>query len=135
MSDETRLNELLDCWADIQERGSKMTIEQVCDGRLELVDELRRRITALHGMDSMAADGAEPSTDHVPGTRSNSLLPPDALPAVSPFLRPPFHGARGGLGEVYRWCDQQLNREVALEGYPGAQGRLSGGLPAVRAGV
>ena len=94
MSDETRLNELLDRWEELRNRGMMPTAEQVCVDHPELADELQRRIAALRIMDVRLAYAGGPTADPAPPPGQRSSAPPVVLPAESPYLRLRFHAAR-----------------------------------------
>jgi serine/threonine protein kinase/tetratricopeptide (TPR) repeat protein len=115
MSDETRLNELLDRWEELEGRGETPTPEDLCRHDPGLVDELRRRIAALRGMDAILEEGlAATETWGADRTQAEALQVPTLRPAVSPYSTLRFH-ARGGLGEVFRARDERLNRDVAIK--------------------
>ena len=57
MSDETRLNELLDRWDELRGGGEAPTPEDLCLDDPGLVDEVRRRISALRDVDAILQEG------------------------------------------------------------------------------
>jgi serine/threonine-protein kinase len=115
MSDETRLNELLDRWDELRGRGETPTPEDLCRQDPGLVDELRRRIAALGGMDAILQQGLlATETGGAHRTQAGAPPAPALRPAVSPYSTLQFH-ARGGLGEVFRARDEQLKRDVAIK--------------------
>ena len=115
MTNDTRLNELLDRWEELREREAAPPLEQLCGDSPELLDELRRRLAALGQIAAMLGKGHSPTTDWlVMETEAGPSPPPAILPAVSPYRDLRFH-ARGGLGEVFRARDEGLNRTVALK--------------------
>ena len=49
---ESRFYSLIERWERMQQQGTPLTIEDLCAGCPELVEEVRRRINALQAMDS-----------------------------------------------------------------------------------
>src|SRR5262249_16484367 len=80
-----------------------------------LVDELRRRIAALQGMDAMLQEGLAATETWVAHRTAAKVPPaPSLLPAVSSYTALRFH-ARGGLGEGFRARAEHLRRDVAIK--------------------
>jgi serine/threonine protein kinase len=105
MNRDSLLEELFDRWRDATERGSKISLDDLCRICPDLKFGLARRIEMfesghLHKSMSDTA-GAGDGDSQVLKTNSeiNSLT---------------FH-AKGGLGAVYRATEKELNREVAVK--------------------
>jgi serine/threonine protein kinase len=117
METDAHFNILLSRWQDARQRGTPSSVEELCTDCPELVEELRRRIEALHVVDP----ALDPSTDLIttPGergshpARANRRLP-DAMCAAAVY-RPQRHHAQGGLGEVLTAHQEELDRTVALK--------------------
>jgi serine/threonine protein kinase len=115
--DDARLDALLERWEEIEEEGGATTPEELCGNCPELLDEFKRRVAALRGIDRKlktplnlseaktlplsAEEGAEPES-------------PSGLVVQTTYDDLEFH-AKGGLGVVYAAVDQHLRREVAIK--------------------
>jgi eukaryotic-like serine/threonine-protein kinase len=118
METDARVDGLIDRWDEMHERGTPVTIEELCVDCPELVEDLRRRIEALRNMDSVLNAGTNESGSPSAGqgrngTATNFALP-DAMRASAVF-RPERHHAQGGLGEVLTAHQEELDRLVAIK--------------------
>lgn len=104
MTDEERLEELLDRWDALQEQGQDSTPEEVCRDCPEYLDRFRERLALLARFD--AAFGTK---EYQPPTDEEA-----ASIRAGRFRGIRFHKA-GGLGEVFRAQDEELQRLVALK--------------------
>jgi eukaryotic-like serine/threonine-protein kinase len=110
---DPRVDELLFRWQELFDQGQSASPEELCSTCPELADALRWRIALLRRLDRMLHG---PTTDHL-----DALPPPAAgapsrssATALAEFQDLCFH-ARGGLGEVFVGCQQELDRPVALK--------------------
>lgn len=100
---ESVINELLDRWEECQERGEKISPEELCREQPELLNEVRSRIARLAEIDGWIGKGAD-LPDWVPGD-----LPMQTHIRQLQFLQ------RGGLGTVYVGEDSNNQRKVAVK--------------------
>jgi len=100
--DESLLERLL-AWQEARANGRTLPVEDLCPDDPAGQAQLRAWISAVHGFDAFAGDGANQAT-----TEPRSITCSVNLEVLR------FH-ASGGLGEVYVARDQELNREVALK--------------------
>ena len=102
---DPRIDELLDEWEELAERGEHATPEELCAEAPELLDVLQQKIEALQSVDEFLGKGVAeeeaPVREGEPITESN-------------FTGLKFH-AKGGIGEIFRARDEEFNREVALK--------------------
>ncbi len=108
---DMRLAELLDRWEDAAERGQVLDPAQLCADSPELLDDLRKHISALQAIDRQLNAGIAPGNSSS-GPRHHQVAPTYNTTATFGGLK---LVAQGGLGIVYRATDDQLHREVVLK--------------------
>jgi len=119
MSNETRLNELMDRWDELREWGQLTAAQELCSKCPELADELMQRIAALREIDSvlvLAATGDTTASDVRPG--DDGTGPAGPLLGVAPKLgryRVIRLLGQGGFGRVFLAHDDDLDRPVAIK--------------------
>ena len=118
METEIRVDGLVDRWEVMRNHGAPPTIEELCAGCPELVDEVQRRIQALQAMDSALETDAtqlEPTAgDRMRGGEGPSRGLPGVLRATAVY-RTRCHHDHGGLGVVFTAHQEELDRTVALK--------------------
>src|SRR5262245_12103887 len=120
MNSDSRLDELLLRWEELQERGQTPTAEELCRDCPELAASLAERIRLLHNMG--AAFGTGP-TGPCPPQAEEAGIVGEAVVTQSQYRVARFH-ARGGLGEVWVAHDEGLHRDVALKRIQPAHGQV-----------
>lgn len=110
MSVERDIDDLLDIWESLCERGGPPTTEAfIRDHGAHLppdqAQKLAGRIARLERVDAVISNLRERDSGDLVGSQ---------LAAVSEFRVISFH-ARGGMGEVYRAVDASSDREVAIK--------------------
>jgi serine/threonine protein kinase len=108
--DEELLAELLLRWEELHERGQDTPASELAKNRLDLVEELDRRIRVLKDTawldnpieDDPEADDPRPISPHSPRTLSGRYRLDELI-------------AQGGFAEVYRAYDTELQRTVAVK--------------------
>ncbi len=102
MSDQDRLEELLNRWEELREQGQVVSDEELCRDCPELLAEFRRRVAELEQIDGFLTRGLQEAGKE------------DELTTAGHY-RPLQLYAHGGLGEVFMARDEELGREVALK--------------------
>src|SRR5215510_10741141 len=84
MPDESSLNDLVSRWEELRRQGRSVRPEELCAGRPELLDELRRQIDELASMeDFLESPGAPARSAKLPPSRP-VLTTPDESPHTAP---------------------------------------------------
>ena len=79
-------------------RGTRMSLEELCGERTDLVDRLRVLIERYHGLDeTISKETGRTDAPEIAGFQIIELI------------------GRGGMGEVYKVRDQQLDRVIAAK--------------------
>jgi serine/threonine-protein kinase len=107
MSNEERLEQLLDLWEESHEQGDVLPPEELCRDCPELLEQLKQRIRCLQAIDSFMQVSTLPYED--------APLPVELGALAGLRYRPLRFLDRGGLGELYIALDEELRREVALK--------------------
>jgi serine/threonine-protein kinase len=125
MTDQTKLEELLDRWDDARQAGAEPDLVSLCRETPELMPQLRERIRAFLAMDQALHRAVETGAGESNGDRTHSTdVSRSAAPAEPPagsrmeaasqyWIQRPH--ARGGLGEVLIAEDRELFRTVAIK--------------------
>jgi serine/threonine protein kinase len=117
---DPRILDLVVEWEQQYEHGTPVTPDDLCRQCPELLEEVRRRVQQLHAVNRQIGETSieTPQLDDFP-----TLVPTGAGEggagwtgrAAAGRYRPIRFHARGGLGEVHKAHDEELNREVALK--------------------
>jgi serine/threonine protein kinase len=118
METETRIDDLINRWEELRDRGTPLTIEELCSDWPELAAEVRRRIAVLREVDS-ALDTEVLDPRPVPGDRARAAAEmgrglAEVVRATATY-RPRGHHDHGGLGVVFTAHQDELDRTVALK--------------------
>lgn len=100
---DPQLQELLDRWEDLRERGKEISAQELCREHPELLEELKRRIKALQAMSWLL--------DTDPSEGDDSSRPPLTL---GRYRLDQLIG-KGGFGQVWKGYDPDLQRIVAIK--------------------
>jgi len=117
MSDDAKIDELLDRWEELREQGESMSSEELCHDCPELLDALNEQIFALRWVPCPDADAAAApyqvsfTTRDIDGQQIHHESVPKTLGRYE--LKQPI-GA-GGFGQVWLAYDPELRRDVAIK--------------------
>ena len=100
MTDQDRLEELLNRWEDLRDQSQIVSDEELCRDYPELLAEFRHRVAELKQIDGFLIGGLDEAEDEL---------------TTAGHYRPLQLHAHGGLGEVFMARDEELGREVALK--------------------
>lgn len=107
MTDQERLEELLDRWEEAHERGEPVSPQELCAACPELLTALEKQISALQSVDEWMSTTIQLKPVD-PETNSEQVT------LTSEYGNLSVH-AQGGLGIVYSAEDQDLYRSVAIK--------------------
>lgn len=100
-----RVQELLEQWESLREQGQDVSVDDLCRDCPDLVNELRRRVTALKATEWLNdSSGDESESDEAP------TLPP----TLGRYRLDSLIG-QGGYGQVWKGFDPELGRSVAIK--------------------
>jgi len=105
-AEDPRLDDMLDRWETLHEQGTPISVEELCKDVPELIAPLAERVRVLRAMGMFLEAAAPPAA--LEGRGESSPRPAGRYDSLS------FHAA-GGLGEIYRAQDTELQREVAIK--------------------
>ena len=116
MWESGEIEELVSRWESRNARGEVLSLEDLCDGRPELIDEVGRRIHALESIDRLmeSANVSYSTTSHSKDRPTSQAEEQDPPPCLGRYRLESLLG-RGGFGQVWRGYDPQLERPVAIK--------------------
>ena len=112
MSLGPQLEEILLRWDEYRERGEAITLEALCRDHPDQLDEVRRLVRNLEGVDALISNG-EALTEVDASEGINGFMPGE-VSTGSRYTAIRLHES-GGLGDIFLAFDEQLRREVVLK--------------------
>jgi serine/threonine-protein kinase len=110
--DDATVIELMLRWERLRQAGRAPTAEELCEGRPDLADSVRRGIEILRLMGTPPGPTLGPDT---PGPQVTAAPSAQAMPPHDGRYQVLGEVARGGMGVVLRALDRTLGRDVALK--------------------
>src|SRR5438045_3135667 len=108
------IDQLLERWRSLEDQGATMTLEELCDGQREEIDDVKEKLRAVASMMSFLGLMPEPATVGGRGPVGTASTKEEVI----------RHLARGGLGEVVVALENDVEptRSVATPGAGGPDG-------------
>lgn len=111
MTEDSRLEELLDRWDALRRQGRRVSVEEVCRDCPELLGEMKRRIRALEATHWLTdSDLPSQRQDQSPQAESSA-----SVPETLGRYRLDRLAGMGGSGQVWKGFDPELQRVVAIK--------------------
>jgi serine/threonine protein kinase len=114
MSTSSRIESLIARWEELKEAGIPLSLEALCAHCPDLLDEVRRKISLLKGVDAAlnTVVSGELAAD---GTAACPVRPAPEFPDAIGRYRVIRPLGQGGFGRVYLARDDELDRAVAIK--------------------
>jgi serine/threonine-protein kinase len=112
MPRDPRVRDLLLRYEELCEQGRPAPPEELCRDTPELLEDLRQGIADLQALQRRLGPA---DTDGGPPTVPSGRPSPNGLPAFAGRYEVEGEIARGGMGEVWRARDPELNRALAVK--------------------
>jgi serine/threonine-protein kinase len=113
VNENTSLDDLLSRWQQAHREGQTLSLEELCSGCPERVEELKRHLRELAAMQAfLGLESTPPLGSTLPAEPPGAAT---AAPAQAGRFRILGEIARGGMGAVLRAHDPALGRDVAIK--------------------